>query len=405
MPNPSRPGSLGLSNQRVASLILGVMFAFALVGLTAYLMTVGIRRQHDTFLPKPQRGSHRFVAMIRENLWAVFLVVAWISGLLAVLLRPRVSADSSLPRRGLFSGPLAMVAAVALLFALLSGIVSRNLPSNSSNDQTLTPLYHPSPADLETLGYLPGDTDVIAVVYVAEILERPAGKDLLARLLMNTPEGGTSTLEKTTGMKLEEINHVVLGLKISDRFTSRWQLILQARRPFDQDKVREALKKERGTQEIKWLSPITLAMAASAKDLNTIPKEPMHDVKHLAPPIQDFLRTRITNNASAWAIGHAPKVEQTAVGFLLAALPAEEQKIVAKIQTLGLYIQLDKEAKLTTEAECVDASAAAGLDGYLEQREKAGIHHSQDGAWVKAWVTGKVEDVEKGLGLSKNKPN
>src|SRR5207244_10366548 len=91
------------------------------------------------------------------------------------------------------------------------------------------------PAELEGLGYLPSDTDVILGVHVAELLQEPAGRELLPRLFTAWPSLSPVNLEKWTGLRLEDIDHAILGLELQKSLLPRLYLIVQTKTLVDWD--------------------------------------------------------------------------------------------------------------------------------------------------------------------------
>src|SRR5437899_3021283 len=80
-------------------------------------------------------------------------------------------------------GGMATMAALGLAFALTTTQLRRSHDRVGSADpQRAIPIRTVAPAELEGLGYLPPDTDIILGVHVAELLQEPAGRELLPRL-------------------------------------------------------------------------------------------------------------------------------------------------------------------------------------------------------------------------------
>jgi hypothetical protein len=104
-----------------------------------------------------------------------------------------------------------------------------------------------APAELAALGYLPDDTDMIVAVHVSEALDDPAGRDLLRSVGLGGKDA--PDMEKWTGLKLDDIDHLALGLKLDADLLTRFVLVAQARRPIDQQRVRDVLKADAGKEE------------------------------------------------------------------------------------------------------------------------------------------------------------
>src|SRR5262245_14532751 len=118
---------------------------------------------------------------------------------------------------GVVVGVMVTMAAVGLWWAL-----------GTVNDRRARD--RPDPA-----GYLPADVDLVGVVYVRLTMENPAGRDFLRQLGLGPGAGGgLINLERWTSLKAEEIEQVVLGLKVKDyTFPPRLTLIVQTRESYE----------------------------------------------------------------------------------------------------------------------------------------------------------------------------
>jgi hypothetical protein len=244
-----------------------------------------------------------------------------------------------------------------------------------------------APAQLAALGYLPPDTDVIAGFHVAEALEVPVGRELLPRLRLPLADFGPDSLERWTGLKLEDIDHAVLGFKIEGRLIPRANLIVQARRPIDTKKVLAALKAGQPIKQDKktvyqfevsgfrpalWFTDdeYRLVVGLAPAELDPVPLTPNPRIDHLLPPLRTFLADRLGPGTQAWLVGHVSQFDKTALATALAllpptALPEEERKILSQVRTMGIWLRLDKGLDLSGAFQCVDAASAPALDRYL----------------------------------------
>jgi hypothetical protein len=381
--------------------VVGVMTAMALLGLTVFVLTEQIRRHHDWALPKPQRGSHRFVGLIAQNFWILFLVFTWIVGLVLLLLWKRSRDTEAEPHpaqmqflKGFLGVAVVFGLACALVAAFLGGTPS---PSDESGPAPAL-VRTVAPANLEGLGYLPGDANVVAALHVAELLREPAGRDFLTQFRLGATDFSLATVEKWTGLKPEEIDHVVVGVKVADRLVPRLTLVVQTTRPLDQEKVRTALRTNRLPEFVRFATNRTLLLALTAKDLDQVPQAPAAGIDHLSLPLQDLLRHRLGREAPVWLVGFAEHWDKTVVGPLfVTSLPRKEREALTGVQAFGLWLQFDQQVTLNGAAECTDDSGAERLNQYLDRWDKEGLKHVHDKTWVSLQAKTSAEALRQAL--------
>src|SRR5262249_20700652 len=143
------------------------------------------------------------------------------------------------------------MAAAGLAFALWTQHERRKRDATGPTPVVVTP-----PLELSSLRYLPGDVDTILGIHVAEILEDPTGRVLLTQLPLPVGNAGFDIIEQWTGLSLEEMDHLVLGLRVEEHILPRVTLVVQTRRPMDTKKVVAALKaKSASKQGKKYVYP------------------------------------------------------------------------------------------------------------------------------------------------------
>jgi hypothetical protein len=294
------------------------------------------------------------------------------------------------PRRSIvlvILGVMVVMAAASLTLALATRSFRRANDRLPAPDEAAARVRIAAPADLAGLGYLPPDTDVIIAVHVAEALQEPAGQDFLRRfrpedLVHDQPGEGAALpgdLERWTGLPLEDLDHVVLGLKVGGAaIPPPMILVAQTRRRYDPTKIRDALKATRITDAGKTLfrfhvdrpplEPVlwfagerTLLVALTAEHLAEVPAAPDPGASHLGAPLQDVLRQRLGPGTQAWAAGHAKDWDQTTARLLLALLHKEDRQVLEKMRTFATGLQFGQGLTLTGAFHCADAPAAKAL--------------------------------------------
>jgi hypothetical protein len=376
------------------------MAVMAAVGLVFALQTESIRRAHDAHLGKPQLISVPLFIKIASNLWIVGLVV-----LLVVTWRERLREKWQARRFRWLAGAAAALVAVSLTINLLSGPIRRQ-SSQLPAEPASAIVRVKTPAQLEALGYLPGDCNIVAAVDVAEALRSPEGQDYLDHLRLGLIDLGSGQIEKWTGLKWEAIDHLALGLKFDDRLVPRPTLVVYTRRPYDAaallqglgaTRIPESGHKDRYRfrrdrwEPVLWCPPEgrTLVYAWTPKDLNI--DAATAGVEHFAPPLRDFIKERLRQPAPVWLAGHSDRWGQTILKAWLLALPPEDQALLMQVQTFGIWMQFDREATLSAAAACADAAAAKDFKAYLERWAQPVLKDVKviaDGAWVSGQARG-----------------
>lgn len=268
-------------------------------------------------------------------------------------------------------GVMALMAAVGLMYAL------KTKPDRRDRDPK------------GPLGYVPGDCNVLAAVHVTKALEEPAGRQFLERWEVGPTALGLAHIEKWTGIKLEEINQVVLGAKYSEGpLPERMVLVVQTRGAYDVGAVRAALQANRQTErgkktlyrfkldlvpKLKWEreaelwcpAETILVVSLHPLDMDAVPLTPVAGVEHFAPPLQALLQEPLGQGSHAYLVAHAESWDKTAVHFKLAKLPKEDQAVLSKVQTVGLWLRFDQSILLTGLCRTGDDETAKALGEYL----------------------------------------
>jgi hypothetical protein len=231
------------------------------------------------------------------------------------------------------------------------------------------------PLELAALGYLPPETSIIAAVHVAQAERTPAGKELLQRFRLGTAIS-VADLDKWTGIKLNEIDHAVLGVTVDNRVLPPVVLVVQTRRPYDAAQVRQALKvthtTEQGTKTLHhftpavgtklsfaavlWFaSPTTVVVGLAKNDLEKVPDRPATEASQLSGAVRAAIKDRL-GQADAWLVGHVEKWD--AVSLLLGFLLEKDSiQTLSRLRTFAFGLQFDDGVRLNGAARCVDEEA------------------------------------------------
>jgi hypothetical protein len=256
-----------------------------------------------------------------------------------------------------------------------------------------------APARLPALAYQPSDTNILVGVHFAELMGDATSRAFLTQLRSGPAGAGINSVEQWTGLKLDDLDHAILGLKVEDRLLPRATLVVQTREPYDAAKVREALKAGRRTERSKrtlyrfalqqtaldgvlWCAgERTLVVSLLPEDLDDVPLTPEPEVDRFSTPVQRLL-SEMKEGTQAWLVGHVndwqkilnPQSLPGMPQLSLPALPKQDREVLAKARTLGAWLQWDREVTGRLAIECTDSIAARTLSDYLEKKAfKSGV--------------------------------
>jgi hypothetical protein len=416
-PQPAAPPQR-LSNGQVGALILGGMAVMAVIGLVYALGTQGLRRDYDFRLPKTKAISIPVYAVLPLVLYVGGLVAAWFWGW-----NRRDRGATAPPARRAWG--LVGLSVLVLVVIELAIVVMHARAPRPTEDEVSPPVQAVPPAELAALRYLPADTDFLLAVHVAELLDDPVGRDLLAHL--GNESINLQSLESWSGLKVDDIDHAVLGLPLDNDLPVHFTVVVRARRAIDRDKVRERLKAKpqrdldgrpvypfvmqtnlplfRALDANLWFADdYTLVVAkrfAGGPD-HLIPATPRADLNHLRPALRHLIADRMGPSTRAWLAGRVPD-EEKLFGPLAFVLKSPENEPVRKVKALGVWLTTDSEgATMGGAFDCADEEGATALKAYLAPANRKGIKNwlmtpdagpmerafadsmtiKQDGTWV-----------------------
>ncbi|MFN4258271.1 MAG: hypothetical protein ACK4RK_03180 [Gemmataceae bacterium] len=369
------------SNRSVAGVVLGIMGGMALVGLVLALMTVSQRRAYD--VERPPR---------RENFKKLLVPVA-VSGLVVIAVgtigyltyrgwrqRHPEAAEQSDPRaevRHLLYAVVSLMIGTAVLLTVLTWNLHQDAPPGPSG--TL-PVRAVPPWELDGLGYLPPASNVILGVHVAEAWQSPLGRDVVGQLHLS-PNVPLRRLPEWSGLALEQIDHLVVGTQLGDRLPPPTVVVIRTRAPYDAAKVLEKLQASRlsdheGKQLHRFRLPDsiidlelwcadarTLVVGFNSTRLSAVPATPALNPA-FAAPLQDWLRHEQASGAQVWLIGQLPPPEKVPA-LLKLTLPPDDFTLLTQIRQLGVWIELEPEARVSAEIDCATEKAAETIAASL----------------------------------------
>ncbi len=322
---------------------------------------------------------------------------------------------------GIILGGMLLMALTGLTYALLTEKVRRDhdkaLPRTSRRPALppLRPLPPPetvAPARLEGLGYLPGSSGVVAGLHVQEILASPGGKELRTRpLKLGAFEVRLESLRDVTGLDLEDIDHVVLGVAVRKAdgpdLTPPTHLVVRARRPFNPSQVRAAFKARpgrkarapgggertvypatvRGLPVTLWLPDDHTLVLGLFGNLEEVPEQPSEGIDHLHAEVRQLLEGRLVAGMTVWAVGHADDWKKTWLPVLLRTF--KDVPVLARVEQLksfALGIVPDRPLRLHGSFRCADEATAKKIVAEelapRAKQEPEQFKYSRAGAWL-----------------------
>ena len=304
-------------------------------------------------------------------------------------------------------------ALISLSFALYSQ------PERRANDRRMphkprgpnltepppTPATTP-PAALEALRWLPADMNAVAGIQVAELRQSEAGRDLLNHLSrIGKIEVNAGLLEQWTGLKIEQIDHVVLGVRANDEIPPRAVLVVRTLHSYNADAVRTALHAERlpdangktlykckpvkgGLAPVLWFADDrTLMFALLAKHLEAVPAKPAAGLERMPVEVRALLENRLQSAGPAWLVGYDADWRKTAAALLF---PAKGADLLSAVHGFAVQLQAEQPTTLLAALQCDNADAVPTLEKRLLALKPAGADWkaASEGPWLTLQLRG-----------------
>jgi hypothetical protein len=255
-----------------------------------------------------------------------------------------------------------------------------------------------APAKLAALGYLPRDTDAVAGIHIAELMNQPGTAAILQLMRSDRMNFGIHRLEQLTGLRLEDLDHVVIGLKMEEADLPHIYVIVKTRFPYDEEEIRERLKAKRPVKVAEKLvyrialeqiqatialwcaDERTLVFALHQKDLAGLPAKPIPGAdrfspqigKYLAPaPYQAKLSTLpgqgpiMENGTEVWVVGASGKWDDTLAFLRLVGLEEADRRVLSQVRAFRGQVRCGGNVDVRIEVKCADADGASEFDKYL----------------------------------------
>lgn len=293
----------------------------------------------------------------------------------------------------------------------------------------LEPIAFRRPLELSSLGYLPKHCPIVAGLHIAEMMQdEEVGKKLLAEPRPEMLEWALKPIARTSGLTLEEIDHVVLGVMFEQQ-TPQLVMIVKARSKISLEKIAEArpakssLYQERPVYEFTSKSGDTLVWcvddetliylyrldAPKVEHLKNLPTKPRSLDEALSPTAHAVMKERLPKQAFAWAAG-----DLDALGALKLALPLmlgakADFSVLFEAQRFAVSVAPNGGVTLNGSFLMKDAKASGRLKSFLEGVAIEGAKSQKvelPPADVEQWVSWQVRgDAAAIRGLVNGRPD
>lgn len=312
-----------------------------------------------------------------------------------------------------------------LLLALLAVGYGLNLsgPDQPKLPEKPAPTQPQGAVDLPALGYVPPESNLVAVVRL-DLLRTATQKQGL--VLPKPIAAMAGTLAGLAGLELDLIDHAVLATTLAGDLP-QLTVIVQTAKPYSTQAIARArqpqqptLWRQRPVYRFK-LAPMgegllllvdqqTLIMvvrldAVKIEDAGSVPVKPHAGLATLAAPLRDLVRQRFGPQPACWLAGHLEKPEPLAALLAFTPVAKEHLQLLNGVQTFGLSLDLHQGATLSGACRCRDAQAAyrlgktlagwswpdevlpvVGKPSQAEEDNWVSLQIRADGAaWLKLW--------------------
>ena len=312
-------------------------------------------------------------------------------------LRVRTATTGSWRRR---PGVMGLMAAIGLAYALYTQPTRRAYDTALPPPPRRSPLADlpapapvaTAPAALEALRWLPPDCTLIAGVQLTELRQTEEGRDLQNHLFrIGKWEISADLLERWTGLKAREIDHLVVGVRAEEPFPTPTVVVVRTVRPYDQGAVKAALGAEPsanaagdktiyqgrpadgGFRPVIWFADErTLVVGLIARHLEAVPDRPADGLERLPTAVREQLQSLLPGGP-VWVAGQSPDWRRTGAALLLGrVLPEKDVDLLGHVRDFAFQLQAERPMTLAAVVRCDGEPAAEALETRLTEAKPAG---------------------------------
>ena len=300
-----------------------------------------------------------------------------------------------------------IMAGIALFFAWIT-VEKRRSRDFGPGSNELVKAVPTSPSRLAGLGHLPDDVEFIAAIHLAELRENDHAGKLIDDFGQAYPQFDPRRLAALTGIEVEEIDHVILGAKVS-LLVPRVTLVVHTRRPYHLERLRTRLQAAGRVEKFKrtiysflitnqglstaylWCPSDRFAVfAIAAADFETVPLSPEPGTGRFNPSLERMLTEELHEGTQAWLIGNSPNVlSNLAAATLIAKADKQTKELLGELRVISTWLECDEDVKWSLIAGGADDLFANRLGDFLERK---GIAFGKPFKWEgTSWRSKKIE--------------
>lgn len=293
----------------------------------------------------------------------------------------------------------------------------------------LEPIAFRNALELPGLAYLPPDCVFVAGLHVGEMVEdAKVGRPLLAEPRPTGFEWVLKQINRTTGMNVEDIDHVVLG----GADVSKIGMVVKARRKISLEKIADARPKrsflhqdqatyefslQAGSEAVVWQADdLTLVFAIrflAGSDVTAefhlkqmkLKSRPVEEV--IPADLREMIQKRLPRHNFAWIAADSTKLG--ILGPLLAAGGGRNMLPITSTKRFVLGVAPIEELTIIGNLETGDSKIAAQLVTTLEKanlpdgitRKVESTPPDQPQHWVTLQLRGNVAAMREWAGVAK----
>lgn len=281
-------------------------------------------------------------------------------------------------------GVMAVMALGALIFALRTQSFRR---ANDYRRGPTSTVVLQAPAEWAAVGYLPAQTNVLAGVHVAKLLNDPLGKRLFDLPRPELLDLVLETVERWTRIKPAQIDHVIFGAEITNKLP---QLVIVVRTvgSYSEGEMVRAMQPTKPFQlgartvfrlpgkagngllycaDDRTLVALVRLDVPSLDDLNAIPVPPRKGADGLSALLQKIFAERIEKEGLAWCAGDLEPAAALKDVLAFAGLPMANFKLLSDVKQFALSLYPQDGWTISGSFRASDEAAAEDLEHALKE--------------------------------------
>jgi hypothetical protein len=218
---------------------------------------------------------------------------------------------------------------------------------------------------------------LLGAIHIAEFLDQESGQTLRPLLAKTLSQGAMQQFLQVSGLAPEDIQHLVVGLRVDAGAIRHFTLILRLCEPFDLSRLRSARHIRRGQRDlysvplgpneawtISGVSDRLMVICRSPEDFDEVPFSPALGLDHFPEHLQTLLK-ELGEGTSCWLLGQTGDWDKLVDRYVPKAAQEDYRNVLASVRGFGIWIKLDSGATWNFSFACNDPAAAERLSKYI----------------------------------------